>query len=317
MLGVFLDCGSLSNGDIDFSRLEKSLPTWQFFETSTADNIRQRTAQATVVVSNKIMLDADCIAQAQQLRLILISATGTNNVDLEAAQRHGIAVCNVTGYSTPSVVQHVFMLILALTTRLLEYQRAIAQQRWQKSAHFCLLDFPISEIAGKTLGIVGYGTLGQQVAHIAKAFGMRVLIAQRAGSANSDDRLPLAELLPQVDILTLHCPLTAATRRLIGAKELALMKPTALLINTARGGIVDETALANALCSHQLGGAGVDVLSVEPPDNDNPLLAENVPNLILTPHIAWASREARQRLVAELVLNLEAFFAGALRNQVV
>lgn len=317
MLGVFLDCGSLANDDIDFSRLEKSLPAWHFYETSSQDIIAKRIAEASVVVTNKAMLDADCLAQARKLRLILISATGTDNVDLDAARQQGIAVCNVKGYSTPSVVQHVFMLILALTTHLPDYQRAIAHQRWQKSAHFCLLDFPINEIAGMTLGIIGYGTLGQQVAHIAEAFGMRVMIAQRAGSDNIEGRTPLIDLLPQVDILSLHCPLTTATRGLIGAKELALMKPTALLINTARGGIVNETALADALRAHALGGAGIDVLSVEPPENDNPLLADGIPNLILTPHIAWASREARQRLVGELVLNIEAFFAGVPRNRVI
>lgn len=314
MLGVFLDCGSLSD-DISFAALQTSLPEWQFHETTSRDVVATRIAHASVVISNKVRLDAQTLAQAPKLRLILIAATGTNNVDLDAARQQGIAVCNVTNYSTHSVVQHVFALILALSTRLINYQRAVAQHRWQKSAHFCLLDFPIHEIAGKTFGIIGYGVLGQQVARIAQAFDMRVLIAQRPGSVNIEGRIPLSTLLPQCDILSLHCPLTVTTRGIISAPELALMKPSALLINTARGGLVDEAALAAALRGHALGGAGVDVLSVEPPD-DNPLLADDIPNLILTPHIAWASRESRQRLVDELVLNIQAFLAGAARNRV-
>ena len=268
------------------------------------------------MISNKVRLDAAAFAAAPQLRLVCVAATGTNNVDLDAAQRHGVTVCNVRGYATPAVVQHVYALILALTTRLPDYQRDVANGRWQASPYFCLLDHPIRELAGRTLGIVGYGELGSAVARVAAAFGMSVLIAQRAGSAAQAGRLALTELLPLVDILSLHCPLTPQTRGLIGAQELALMKPDALLINTARGGLVDEAALAAALRGGKLGGAGIDVLSEEPPRDNNPLLATDIPNLIVTPHIAWASREARQRVIDAIAANIRAFLAGTPVNVV-
>jgi glycerate dehydrogenase len=214
-------------------------------------------------------------------------------VDLDAAARRGIAVCNIRRYATPSVVQHVFALLLSLTRHLSDYQRAVQSGAWQRSGQFCLLDYPIRELGGLTLGIVGYGELGQAVAATAEqAFGMRVLIAQRPGGSAEPGRLPLQQLLPQVDVLSLHCPLTPETRGLIGAEELALMKPDALLINTARGGIINEGALAAALLTGRLGGAGIDVLATEPPGSDSPLLQQPIPNLIVTPHIAWASRQS-------------------------
>jgi glycerate dehydrogenase len=247
-----------------------------------------------------------------------VAATGTNNIDLEAAAERGITVCNCQSYGTPSVVQHVFALILTLATRLCDYRQAVAEGRWQLADQFCLLDYPIQELAGKTLGIIGYGELGRSVARIAEAFGMRILIAQRPGTSEPvEDRIPLATLLPQLDILTLHCPLTSETRGLIGAWELALMRRNALLINTARGGIVDELALAEALKRGALGGAGVDVLTEEPPVQGNPLLAGDIPNLIVTPHCAWGSREARQRLVAQLAENIQGFLTGKPKRVVV
>lgn len=326
---VLLDQGAMElvgpvdgGGDLDFSRLAATLPEWQTYGATSAAQVAERIATATVAVSNKVRIDDAAMAHAPHLRLICIAATGTNHVDLEAARRRGIAVCNVPGYATASVVQHVFALILALSTRLPEYQQALRAGRWQQGGQFCLLDYPIREIAGKTLGIIGYGELGQAVGRVAEAFDMKVRVAQyREGQSNSlpiagQIRLPLQELLSRVDILSLHCPLTSETRGLIGAPELALMRPDALLINTARGGIVDETALAAALCQGKLGGAGVDVLTQEPPLQDNPLLAANIPNLILTPHIAWASREARQRLVNEVAANISAFMQGEQRHRV-
>jgi glycerate dehydrogenase len=251
------------------------------------------------------------LTAARQLRLICVAATGTNNVDLEAAARLGITVCNCQGYSPPSVVQHVFALLLALFTRLPDYHKAVGLGRWQQAEQFCLLDYPIRELAGKTLGIVGYGELGKGVAQLAKAFAMQVLIAQRPGTLEPEEgRIPLPALLPQVDVLTLHCPLTPDTQGLIGEWELALMRRDAVLINTARGGIVDETALAKALRRSALGGAGVDVLSEEPPVHGNPLLAGDIPNLIVTPHSAWGSHESRQRLVEQLVENVQGFVTG-------
>ncbi len=322
MLGIFLDRDTVDRGDMDVSVLETHLPHWRFYGLTSAAELHPRIADAEVVISSKVMLDEAALAAAPKLKLICIAATGTNNVDLAAAQRRGVVVCNVRGYATPSVVQHTLAVMLSLSMRLGKYRRAVMRGEWQQSPHFCMLDYPIHELAGKTLGIVGYGELGQAVARVAEAFGMQVLIGQRPGSDLNQTvraettRLPLHELLPQVDVLSLHCPLTPETHNLIGAKELALMKPTALLINTARGGIVDEVALANALRDNRLGGAGIDVLTTEPPRDGNPLLADDIPNLILTPHIAWASVESRQRLLDQIGLNIAAFLSGAERNRV-
>jgi len=317
MQGVFLDLHSLDRNDLDLSALRATLPEWRFYPASAPEEVAERIATAEVVISNKVMLDETLLAGAPHLKLIAIAATGTNNVDLAAAERLGIRVCNIRRYATPSVVQHVFALLLALVRNLTAYRQAAQDGRWQRSDQFCLLDFPIRELGGLTLGIVGYGELGQAVAEVAeKAFGMRLLIAQRPGGPAQPGRLPLQELLPQVDVLSLHCPLSEQTRNLIGERELGLMKPDALLINTARGGIVDETALAAALRAGRLGGAGIDVLATEPPGSDSPLLAGDIPNLIVTPHVAWASREARQRLTDQLAENIRAFLDDAPQNLV-
>ncbi|MFO1371590.1 MAG: 2-hydroxyacid dehydrogenase [Candidatus Competibacteraceae bacterium] len=311
MLGVFLDRDSLDCGDLDFSALDRTLSDMRYFSTTTPNQVTARIAEAEVVISNKVVLDAATLQQAPRLQLICVAATGLNNVDLETAVVQGITVCNCRGYGTPAVVQHVFTLLLNLFTRLSEYQQAVRADRWRRASQFCLLDFPIRELAGKTLGIVGYGELGRGVAQIAEAFGMRVLLAQRPGTVEPQtDRLPLPILLPQVDVLSLHCPLTPATRGLIGPWELALMRRDAILINTARGGLVDEALLADALRKGALGGAGVDVLSLEPPVDGNPLLAPDIPNLIVTPHCAWGSRESRQRMVGQLVENIEGYLSG-------
>lgn len=317
MLGVFLDRESVDPGDLDLSALVSSLPSWNMYDRTTPSQVRERIAGAQVVVTNKVGLEADLLDETQDLQLICVAATGYNNIDLEAAGRRGIAVCNARAYATPSVVQHVFALILSLSTRLYDYRRWVRTGNWPHSAQFCSLDFPIREIAGKTLGVVGYGELGRAVAQAAEAFGMRVLIAQRPGTDTAPaGRLPLTELLPQADILTLHCPLTAETENLIDRRALAQMKPDALLINAARGGIVDEQALADVLRAGQLGGAGIDVLSEEPPRHGNALLATDIPNLIVTPHVAWASLESRQRLMDQVTANIAAFLAGTPRNLV-
>ncbi|MFO7602503.1 MAG: 2-hydroxyacid dehydrogenase [Gammaproteobacteria bacterium] len=322
--GVFLDAASLDTGlesqgqqtELDFSRLRGSLEAWQVYARTTVAEVEARLADAEVVVTNKVRLTAAQLAGAKKLKLICIAATGTNNVDLTAARQQGLGVCNVRAYATPSVVQHVFALILNLLRHIPDYQRAVRQGRWQQSAQFCLLDYPIAELQEKVLGIVGYGELGQAVARAAECFGMAVRVAQRPGrAAGVAGRTPLHELLPQIDILTLHCPLAENTRHLIGAPELRLMKPDAMLINTARGGLVDEAALAAALRRGQLGGAGIDVLAEEPP-RDSPLLATDLPNLLLTPHIAWASRAARQRLLDQVADNILAFYAGKVQNRV-
>ncbi|NEX23558.1 2-hydroxyacid dehydrogenase [Thiorhodococcus mannitoliphagus] len=314
--GVLLDLATIDQGDLDLSSLDRVCGHWQRHAYTEPAETLARLRQTQIAVTNKVVLDRQTLAAASELRLVCIAATGTNNVDLAAARERGIAVANVVRYATPAVVQHVFALILALTTRLPEYQRAVSSGAWQRHDRFCLMDYPIRELAGRTLGIVGFGELGQAVARVAEAFGLQVLIAQRPGGPPREGRLPLEELLPQIDVLTLHCPLTDTTRGLIGAHELGLMRRDALFINTARGGIVDEQALAEALRRGTLGGAGIDVLSAEPPRGGNPLLAPDIPNLIVTPHIAWASREARQRVVEEIAANIDAFLAGKDRNRV-
>ncbi|MBK1708048.1 2-hydroxyacid dehydrogenase [Marichromatium gracile] len=314
--GVLLDLATIDRDDLDLSALAEVCGGWRRHAYTEPAEVAARIADAEVVVTNKVALDRQALSGARSLRLVCVAATGTNNVDLEAARELGIAVANVAGYATPSVVQHVFSLILALTTRLPEYQRAIDAGAWQRHDSFCVMDYPIRELAGRTLGIVGLGDLGGGVARVAEAFGMKVLVAQRPGGALRVGRLMLEALLPRVDVLSLHCPLTESTRGLIGARELGLMRRDALLINTARGGIVDEQALADALRAGAIGGAGVDVLSAEPPRAGNPLLDPSIPNLIVTPHIAWASREARQRMVDEIAANISAFLAGTSRNRV-
>ncbi|WP_455232303.1 2-hydroxyacid dehydrogenase [Geopseudomonas aromaticivorans] len=307
---VFLDHPSLDLGDLDLTPLRALFAELELHAQTAPQQVAARLQGAQVAISNKVRLDAATFAACPELKLVLIAATGTNNVDLAAARAHGVTVCNCQGYGTPSVAQHTLMLLLALATRLPDYQAAVRAGRWQQASQFCLLDFPIVELEGKTLGLLGHGELGSAVAQLARAFGMRVLLGLLPGRPAHDGRLTLDELLPQVDALTLHCPLTEQTRHLIGARELALMKPGAFLINTARGGLVDEQALADALRAGHLGGAATDVLSVEPPRDGNPLLAADIPRLIVTPHSAWGSREARQRIVGQLEENAAAFLAG-------
>ncbi|WP_210640793.1 MULTISPECIES: 2-hydroxyacid dehydrogenase [unclassified Pseudomonas] len=313
---VFLDHPSLDLGDLDLAPLRNCFGELQLFARTTPDQVTERLKGATVAITNKVVIDAAAMAASPELKLILISATGTNNVDLVAARQHGITVCNCQGYGTPSVAQHTIMLLLNLATRLADYQKAVGEGRWQQASQFCLLDYPIVELQGKTLGLLGHGELGSAVARLAEAFGMRVLLGQVPGRPARPDRVPLEQLLPQVDALTLHCPLNEHTRHFIGARELALLKPGAFVVNTARGGLIDEQALAEALRNGHLGGAATDVLSVEPPTLGNPLLAADIPRLIVTPHNAWGSREARQRIVGQLTENAQGFFSAAARRVV-
>jgi len=316
MHGVVLDADSLGP-DLDLARLRGQLDHWDWHGQTAPEQTANRIREADVVITNKVVLDADAFAAAPHLQLVCVAATGINNIDLDAAREHGVTVCNATGYGTPSVVQHTFALILALATRLPDYQAAVRAGEWSRSPFFCLLDFPITELAGKTLGVIGYGTLGQGVASIARAFGMQVRVAARPGATRIPvDRVAVEDLLEQADVLTLHCPLTDATRGLIGRAELERMKPDALLVNTARGGIVDEAALADALRAGAIGGAGMDVLTQEPPRDGNPLLADDIPNLIVTPHSAWGSHAARQRLVEQVADHIADFRAGRPGNVV-
>jgi glycerate dehydrogenase len=313
---VFLDLSPLDQGDLDLAPLQSAFAELTCHTQTSEAQIVDRLQGAEVAIVNKVALSDATLAACPDLKLILVAATGVNNIDLAAAKQRGIAVCNCQAYGTATVAQHTLMLLLALATRLPDYQAAVARGRWQESGQFCLLDFPIIELAGKTLGVLGHGELGGAVGKLAEALGMRVLVGNLPGRPPRPDRLELDELLPQIDALTLHCPLTEQTRNLIGARELQLMKPSAFIINTARGGLIDEQALADTLRSGHLGGAATDVLISEPPSNDNPLLAADVPRLIVTPHSAWGSREARQRIVGQLRENAEAFFAGTPKRQV-
>jgi len=315
---VFLDFDTVSNGDIDTGPLEDTGVDLQIFGVTEDAELAGRLAPAQILITNKIRIDRERLEMAPDLALICLAATGTDNVDTRSARERGIGVCNIVGYCTQSVVQHVFAVILALTHHLDGYQRLLRAGAWRQSPQFCLLDFPIRELSGRTLGVVGLGELGSAVARIAAAFGMNVLAAARPGASEpGDGRVPLDDLLRQSDIVSLHCPLTEANRGLIGTRELELMKPDSLLINTARGALVDSEALASALRKGSIGGAAVDVLPQEPPVDGNPLLAEDIPNLIVTPHIAWAAREARQRAVDEIAANIQSFLTGGRRHRVV
>ncbi|CAB1218988.1 2-hydroxyacid dehydrogenase [Acinetobacter bouvetii] len=316
MKAVFLDYASLDKNDLDFSALEAAFDQLELFPTTTPAQLLERVQHADVVISNKVVVDAATLQQCKALKLILISATGTNNIDLVQAREQGVVVCNCQGYGTAAVAQHTLSLMLALATSLLKYDRAVKQGQWNKASQFCLLDFPIIELSGKTLGIIGYGELGQAVAKLAQAFGMKILVGSLPKRPGDATRVPFAELLPQVDFLSLHCPLSDDTRDLIDAQAFDAMKPSAFLINCARGGIVNETALAEALIQGKIAGAATDVLTVEPPKDGNVLLLEDIPNLIITPHSAWGSVDARQRIVQQMLENVTAFKAGQPIRQV-
>jgi glycerate dehydrogenase len=302
---VFLDHASLDRQDLDLAPLRAVSSELTLHASTLPDEVAERMAGYEVVITNKVRIDEATLRANSQLNAVLVAATGMNNVDLAAGERLGIKVLNCRGYGTSAVAQHTLMLMLALVTRFESYRRAVNRGDWQRSSQFCLLDYPIEELSGARLGILGYGELGRAVGRLAEAFGMEVIVGSLPGR-EQPGRPPLAELLEQVDLLSLHCPLTDTTRNLIGAPELARMKPGSLLINTARGGLVDEQALVESLRSGHLGGAAFDVLSSEPPTEGNPLLAAEVPNLIVTPHCAWGSRPARQRIVGQLAGHLSA-----------
>ena len=315
-LAVFLDFASIHPEDLDVTCLSNINMDWQWRDSTIETDIADAIAEAEIVVTNKAVLSEGCLSKTKNLKLICAAATGVNNIDLVAAKKRGIIVSNVRAYATPAVVQHVFSLLLALTTKLERYQQDVINGNWSRSEFFCLLDYPIRELQGLTFGIVGYGELGRKVATLAECFGMKVLVAKRNKDDDREGRLDLNDLLPQVDVLSLHCPLTDDTYGLIGKQEIALMKQSAVLINTARGGLVDEKALLEALRENRLGGAGLDVLEQEPPPADYFLLQNKAENLIITPHTAWASRESRQRLINEIAKNIEAFQHGQPRNTV-
>ena len=318
MRAVFLDFDTVGPGDTDAKALFQLLPDLELHAHTPADLVAERIADAEVVFVNKVCLDAEILSQARELRLVCLAATGTDNVDLSTARERGIVVCNIRDYCTSSVVQHVFALILALTHHLDEYQKLLGERAWTSSPQFCLLDFPIRELAGKTLGIVGLGVLGNAVANVASAFGMEVIAARRPGAAPAEgiERVTIEALLERAHIVSLHCPLTPETENLIDAAALRCMRHDALLINTARGGLVDSDALIAALRAGDIAGAGIDVLRQEPPTGPEPLVDVNLPNLIVTPHIAWAAREARQRAINQMAANVESVLRGQAQNRV-
>lgn len=313
---VILDGYSADPGDLSWEELEQMGEVTVYDRTSPSETV-QRAANADVVLTNKVVLDREKIAQLPRLKYIGVLATGYNVVDIEAAHERGIVVTNVPAYSTESVAQMVFAHLLTVTNRTEHYAIQNRSGRWSASPDFCYWDFPLMELAGKTIGIVGLGNIGRRVAEIALAFGMKV----KAVTSKSQEQLPagiekadLQTLLSSADVLSLHCPLTANTRHLINADTLRLMKPTAILINTGRGPLIDDQAVANALQEGLLGAFCADVLTTEPPSSNNPLLSQ--PNAFITPHIAWASTEARTRLLQIAIANVRAFASGKPQNTV-
>ncbi len=292
---------------------------WVEYDFTSPEQVVERLKDAHVAITNKVVLDQQVLSQLPDLKLIAVSATGFNNVDVEFCREHKIAVTNVQGYSTRSVPEHVIAMTYALKRNLFGYHQDIAKGEWQRNKQFCFFSHPITDVAGSTLGIVGSGALGQATAALAKAIGMQVIFAERKGAQPCRDGfVPFEQVLKMSDVLTLHCPLNEQTHNLIGKQELAMMKPSAILINAGRGGLVDETALVAALRQGVIAGAGVDVFTQEPADINNPLLdAMDLPNLLLTPHVAWGSDSSIQSLVDILMDNIAAFIEGREQNRVV
>jgi glycerate dehydrogenase len=293
---------------------------WREYPATRADEVVERLQGAAIAITNKVAIDAAAVDALPELKMIAVSATGTNNVDLAACRRRGIVVSNVQGYARHTVPEHVFALLLALSRNLWAWRESLLAGRWSQAQQFCLFDHPIRDLHGATLGVIGSGSLGEGVVRLAEAFGMRVLRAERRWAATvRPGYVAFAEVLAEADAISLHCPLNEQTRHLIGVAELQAMKPSALLINTARGGIVDELALVQALRQGWIAGAGFDVLSAEPPPATHPLLAPELlqlPNFLLTPHVAWSSRPAMQALADQVTANIEAFVAGQAQNRV-
>lgn len=313
---VVLDGYALNPGDLSWEPLRSLVPNLTVYDRTTPGQVLERSKDADIILVNKTVLDASSINALPQLRYVGVLATGYNVVDIDAAHARGIAVTNVPAYSTSSVAQQVFAFVLSFTNEIDLHATGVRDGRWTRSADFCYWDAPLTELDGLVLGIVGYGRIGRRVAHIARAFGMQVLVSTRTQRPNEDGVtfVPLDDLFSSSDVITLHCPLTAETKHLVDARRLALAKPTAILINTGRGPLVDEHALADALNAGRLRGAGLDVLSKEPPQADNPLLSAR--NCRITPHVSWATFAARTRLMDIATGNVAAFLNGAPRNLV-
>ena len=310
---VFLDRASL----LAELRIPNFDHVWVERPDTSADEVADAVWRASMIITNKVPITRALLDASPKLRLVAVAATGVDPIDLEACRERGIAVCNIRGYAEHAVPEHVFMLLLALRRNLAAWRRSLRQGAWQRAEQFCLFDHEIHDLAGSTFGLIGHGSIGAGVERLARAFGMEVLIAERKGATTlRPGRVAFDEVLARADQISLHVPLDDGTRDLIGAREFALMKKSAVLINAARGGIVDEAELLRALRTRRIAGAGFDVLALEPPRDGHPLLELDLPNFLLTPHVAWSSREAMQRLADQLIDNLEAFVAGEPRNRV-
>ena len=306
---VFLDRETL-DATVREPRFEHD---YKEYDETSPDQIVERLRDATVCITNKVPMRAETLAQLPSLKLIAVAATGTDIIDKAAAKEHGVAVVNIRNYAFNTVPEHVIALMFALKRQIVAYHADVQQGRWNSARQFCFFDHPISDIAGATMGIVGYGAIGKSIGKRCEALGMKVIAYDVMPQEGLVD---LPTILKEADVITLHAPLTPETRNMIGADELKAMKKGAILINTARGGLVDETALAEALKAGEIAGAGFDVLTEEPPKNGNVLLDPSIPNLIVTPHVAWASQEAMQILADQLVDNIEAFVGGEPKNLV-
>lgn len=319
MKAVFLDFATMGADGLDLSPLTNLLPDLQIFDDTPTGMTAARIRDAEFVFANKIIFNDETLGGARSLRFIGLTATGTDNVDLSHASEYGIAVSNIRAYCTQSVVEHVFGVLLNFTHNIGRFAQAVRNGEWQKSADSCMLKYPVRELSGMTLGIVGHGELGRGVEKMAREFRMNVLIARRPGTSalDGDGRTAFSDMLSRSDAITLHCPLTADTRNLFGEEEFRAMKTDAILINTARGRLIDSAALAAALRNGEIGAAAIDVLPKEPPTAGDPLLDYDGPNLLITPHVAWATMEARQNAINELAANVRSFLNGEERNRVV
>ena len=316
---VFLDAATF--GNVSLQRFNE-IGNCKIYQTTSSVETITRLAGQNIVVTNKVVIDQAALAapKSQDVALIAVAATGTDIIDRTAAARRGVKVCNVPGYAAQSVAQFTMALILELATHAGRYAGEVKAGMWQKSPVFSLLTYPAVELSGRKLGIVGYGNIGRVVAQMGRAFGMEVLLAARpgAGEQEAEGRIPLEQIFRQADIVSLHCPLTPQTRSLINEQSLRLMKSSAFLINTARGGLVDEAALIQSLREKRLAAAALDVISQEPPAADHPIIlaASELDNLLVTPHTAWSARESRERLLFEVAENISAFLAGKDRNTI-
>lgn len=309
MTAVFLDYNTIGPDDLDPSPLIDCLPDIEFYGSTTPDEVKDRIQNAEFILTNKVQLNSSNLEGAKKLKFIGLTATGADNIDLGYAKKKNIRVCNIRAYCTQSVVEHVFGALLSLTHNLRSYSQLVDGGDWQKSDDFCLLRYPIKELSSMKLGVVGYGELGRNVAKMGKAFGMSVIINTRSKNEFNceEEHVTFKRLLEESDVVSLHCPLTIETKNLIGIEEVKLMKPSSILINTARGGLIDSEALLFALKNGIIAGAAIDVLPEEPPINGNALLEYKKLNLIMTPHIAWGAIEARQNAISQLAGTIKAF----------